>query len=96
MTISGAIASRTGFELHSTFINSSGPFLAVAGFFLAFSVIARSAFLLVDSFVMAAICTVAIPIANGDQRIAAEAAAFSLLLLASARLQYRQQPPPGA
>jgi hypothetical protein len=96
MTASGAVASRAGFELHSTFINSSGPFLAVAGFFLAYSVIARSAFLFVDSLVMAAICTVAIPIADGDQRIAAEAAAFGLLLLASARLQCRQQASPGA
>jgi hypothetical protein len=91
MTLSGAIASRTGFELHSTFINSSGPFLAVAFFFLAYSLIARSAFLFVDSLIMAAICTAAIPIIDGNERIAAEAAAIGLLLLVSARLQYGQQ-----
>lgn len=93
MTLCGAIASRTGFELHSTFINSSGPFLAVACFFLAYSLVARSAFLFVDSLIMAAICTAAIPIVDGNQRIAAEAAAFSLLLLVSGALQYRQQRP---
>lgn len=96
MTLSGAIASRTGFALHSTFINSSGPFLAVACFFLAYALIARSAFLFVDSLIMAAICTAAIPIVDGNQRIAAEAAAFGLLLLVSAGLQYRRQAPTNA
>ncbi len=96
MTVSGTIASRTGFELHSTFINSTGPFLAVACFFLGFSLIARSALLFADSLIMAVICTVAIPIVNGNQRIAVEAAAFGLLLLVSARLQHRQQQPADA
>ena len=94
MIVGGAVASRAGFELHSTFINSSGPFLVVAGVFLAFSVTARSRFLLVDALIMAGICTVAIPIADGDRRIASQAAAFAVLLLLSAGLQYRDRPRP--
>jgi hypothetical protein len=91
MTVSGALASMTGFALHSTFINSSGPFLAVAAFFLAYSLISRSTFLLAESLIMALICLVGVAIANGDQRIAAQAASFAALLLISARLQYRHQ-----
>lgn len=89
MTVGGGVASVTGFRLHSLFLNSTGPFLVVTAFFLAFSAIARSTFLLIDALIMAAVCAAATPIANGDNRVATEAIGFAFVLLASARLQHQ-------
>lgn len=94
MTIGGGVASVSGFRLHSLFLDSTGPFLVVTSFFLAFSLIARSSLLLVVTLTMAAICAAATPIPNGNHRVATEATAFGLLLLVSARLQYRTRPLP--
>jgi hypothetical protein len=91
MTIGGGIASVTGFRHHSLFLNSTGPFLVVTAFFLAFSAITRSKLLLVDASIMLAICAAATSVSDGNARVATQATAFAVVLLASARLQHRTQ-----
>lgn len=89
MTVGGGVASVTGFRHHSLFLNSTGPFLVVTFFFLSFTAITRSRLLLTDTALMAAVCAATIPIPDGNQRVAANAALFAIVLLASARWQRR-------
>ncbi len=93
MTIGGGVASVTGFREHSLFLDSTGPFLVVTFFFLCFSAIARSLLLLTNALAMLVICAATTPIANGNTRVAAEATAFALLLLTSARWQHQTRQP---
>jgi hypothetical protein len=91
MTVGGGVASVTGFRHHSLFLNSTGPFLVVTFFFLCFSAVARSRLLLIDTLLMGVVAAATTPIADGNQRVAANATAFALLLLASAHWQRRTQ-----
>jgi hypothetical protein len=94
MTIGGGVASVAGFNHHSLFLDSTGPFLVVTGFFLAFALLTRSTLLLADALTMLLVCAVATAISDGDWRVAAEASAFSILLLASARHQHKTEAHP--
>jgi hypothetical protein len=94
MTVGGGVASVTGFRHHSLFLDSTGPFLVVTFFFLCFSALARSRLLLIDTLLMAAIAAATTPIPDGNQRVAANATAFALLLLTSARWQRRTRAEP--
>jgi hypothetical protein len=87
MTVSGGVASVTGFSIGSEFLDTAGPFLVVASFFLAFAIIVHSRLLLVDAFAMVLICEVAGSFAHGNGRVALQASLYGVLLLGSARLQ---------
>lgn len=91
MTVGGGVATVTGFRHHSHFLDSTGPFLVVTFFFLCFSALTRSRLLLVDALLMGVVAVATTPIADGNQRVAANATAFALLLLASAHWQRRTQ-----
>jgi hypothetical protein len=87
MTVGGGVASFTGFIIGSEFLDTAGPFLVIASFFLAFALIVHSRLLLTDAFTMVAVCLVSGWIARGDGRVAVQAALYGVLLLGSAWVQ---------
>jgi hypothetical protein len=90
MTIGGAIASVTGFALHSRFLDSTGPFLVVTASFAASGAVTRSRLLLRDAHLMLAVCAAATAIPDGNDRVAVQAAGFATILLVSATFQRRR------
>src|SRR5579884_105204 len=87
MTVGGGVTSFTGFIIGSEFLDTAGPFLVVASFFLAFALIVHSRLLLADACAMVVLCMVSGWIARGDGRVALQAALYGVLLLGSAWVQ---------
>jgi hypothetical protein len=93
MTVGGGVASFTGFSIGSEFLDTAGPFLVVASFFLAFALIVHSRLLLVDAFAMVLFVAVSGWFAQGNGRVGLQAALYGVLLLGSAWLQHRDEVP---
>lgn len=91
MTVGGGVASVTGFQIGSVFLNTAGPFLVVASFFLAFAIIARSRLLVVDAFIMVLFSALSGAFASGDRRVAVQGILYGVLLLGTARLQQSRE-----
>jgi hypothetical protein len=87
MTVGGGVASLTGFIIGSEFLDTAGPFLVVAAFFLVFSAVIQSRILLVDAVGIAFLSTTSAFLARGNLRIAIEAVLVGTLLIASASFQ---------
>lgn len=85
------VASVTGFSIGSAFLDTAGPFLVLASFFLAFVIIAHSSLLVVDAFAMLLSSAISVAFASGDDRVAVQAVLYGVLLLGTARLQQSRE-----
>ncbi len=89
--VTGASLSRLGFALDSDLVDTVGPLLAIAAFFLVFAAATRSRLLAGVGVSFVAVALLSIPLAAGDDRVALAQVAYALILIAAGVVQLRRE-----
>ncbi len=89
--LAGAAVSHLGFLVDSGLIDTVGPLLVIASFFLVFAAASRNVVLAAVGIACLCATLAVVPLATGDDRVATTEVAYALILAAAGLAQLRRE-----